>query len=75
MAARELSFATYGKLTPTIIRPAQAQGVHKMPLDTCASVIRRLEEADGAIAQAHKAAHLARERHLQNGNKPDHWRH
>jgi hypothetical protein len=33
------------------------------------------EAADWAIAQNYKPVHLARERHLQNRDRPDHWRH
>jgi len=32
------------------------------------------EAADWAIAQGHKPVHVARERHLQNRDVPDHWR-
>ena len=33
------------------------------------------EAADWAIAQGYKPVHVARERHLQNRGRPDHWRH
>jgi hypothetical protein len=33
------------------------------------------EAADWAIAQGYKPVHVARERHLQNRDRPDHWRH
>jgi hypothetical protein len=33
------------------------------------------EAADWAIAQGYKPVHVARERHLQDRDKPDHWRH
>lgn len=31
--------------------------------------------ADWAIAQGYKPVHVARERHLQDRDSPDHWRH
>jgi hypothetical protein len=33
------------------------------------------ETADWAIAQGYKPVHVARERHLHNRDRPDHWRH
>lgn len=33
------------------------------------------EAADWAIGQGYKPVHVARERHLQNRDRPDHWRH
>jgi hypothetical protein len=33
------------------------------------------EAADWAIAQGYRPVHVARERHLQNRDHPDHWRH
>ena len=33
------------------------------------------EAADRALAQGYKPVHVARERHLQNRDRPDHWRH
>jgi hypothetical protein len=33
------------------------------------------EAADWAIANGYKPVHVARERHLQNRDRPDHWRH
>lgn len=33
------------------------------------------EAAEWAKAQGHKPVHVARERHLQNKDIPDHWRH
>jgi hypothetical protein len=33
------------------------------------------EAADWAIGQGCKPVHVARERHLQNRDRPDHWRH
>ena len=33
------------------------------------------EAADWAIAKGYKPVHVARERHLQDRDKPDHWRH
>jgi hypothetical protein len=33
------------------------------------------EAADWAIAQGYKPVHVAPERHLQNKDVPDHWRH
>lgn len=32
------------------------------------------EAADWAISQGYTPVHVARERHLQNRDKPDHWR-
>jgi hypothetical protein len=32
------------------------------------------EAADWAIAQGYTPVHVARERHLQNRDSPDHWR-
>ena len=33
------------------------------------------EAAEWAKAQGYKPVHVARERHLQNKDLPDHWRH
>jgi hypothetical protein len=33
------------------------------------------EAAEWAIAHGYKPVHVARERHLQNRDIPDHWRH
>ena len=33
------------------------------------------EAAEWAKAQGYQPIHVARERHLQNADQPDHWRH